>query len=388
MSQRAMPMPTRPSLILSLALLPALWACSGAKPEAIATEPETSPLNAVVSHPGAPREQLADAVDALFADPQAGETRALLVLRNGRIVAERYGPGFGPDTRQIGWSMSKSVTGVLIGLLVADGRLRLDDPAPVPAWQRPGDPRGSITLRQLMQMRSGLHSNEAASPVYSASEVRMLFLDGRDNMAGWAEAQPLEAEPGTRWEYSTATSVILADLAARVLTDNNPDPATRRKAVSDYLHARLLAPLGLDSMVGEFDAAGTLAGGSMIHASARDWGKFGEFLRNGGAVKGAQIVPKGWIAFMTTPNPGNPAYGAQIWLNRPPLAGKNDELMAGQASSHLFACVGHLGQYVLVSPAQHLTLVRLGHSDISQRKAVRTHLAAIIRLFPPYPATS
>ena len=119
---------------------------------------------------------------------------------------------------------------MLIGLLVSDGRLRLDESAPVPAWQRPGDPRGEITLRQLLQMRSGLRHSEAGDPVYDSDEVRMLFLDGRDDMAAYAEAQPLEAEPGRKFEYSSATSVILADLAAHALTASR-DPAIRRQAV-------------------------------------------------------------------------------------------------------------------------------------------------------------
>merc|ERR1739841_265529 len=112
-------------------------------------------------------------------------------------------------------------------MLVSDGRLRLDETAPVPTWQRPGDPRGEITLRQLLQMRSGLTHSEGSDPVDESDEVRMLFLDGRDDMARYAEDRPLEAEPGRKFEYSSATSVILSDLAARVLTPA-PDPDSRR----------------------------------------------------------------------------------------------------------------------------------------------------------------
>ncbi|MBC2662203.1 serine hydrolase [Novosphingobium flavum] len=336
-------------------------------------------LAAVVPAPGVPRKDLARAIDGLF-DPAAGETRAVVVLSGGRIVAERYGPGFGPETRLIGWSMSKSVTGVLIGLLVSDGRLRLDESVPVPAWQRSGDARGEITLRQLLQMRSGLRHTEGGSPVWRADEVRMLFLDGRDDMAGYAEAQPLEAEPGSRFEYSSATSVILSDLAARALTDS-PDPETRRRTVADYLHTRLFEPAGMRSMRAEFDSAGTLIGSSMVFGTARDWGRFGEFLRNGGAVRGAQVLPRGWIEFMTSSSPRNPGYGAQLWLNRPQADG-SVVLLPGRAPADAFACVGHLGQYVLVSPRQRLTIVRLGHSDETQRKRVLDSMADIIALFP------
>jgi CubicO group peptidase (beta-lactamase class C family) len=372
-------MPTRRlPLILPLLALPALIGCQGGD-KALPPLSSTA-LSAVVENPGVPREKLARAVDDLFADDQAGETRALLVLANGRIVAERYGEGYDRATRLIGWSMSKTITGVMIGQLVADGGLRLNETAPVPAWQRSGDPRGEITLRQLLQMRSGLRHVEAESPVGEGDDVRMLFLEGRDDMSAYAEAQPLEAEPGRKFEYSSASTIILSDIAARALTGNR-DPAFRRQAVSNYLRTRLLDPIGMRSAVLEFDAAGTLIGSSMIHATARDWAKFGEFLRNGGAVRGAQLVPRGWIDFMRTPSPRNPAYGAQLWLNRP--SGKGDDMLfPGQAPQILFACIGDLGQYVIVSPGQKLTLVRLGKTPDESRARLRAHLAEIIALFP------
>jgi CubicO group peptidase (beta-lactamase class C family) len=276
--------------------------------------------------------------------------------------------------------MSKTVTAVMIGQLVADGRLRLNETAPVPAWQRSGDPRGEITLRQLLQMRSGLRHTESGSPVYASDEVRMLFLDGRDDMAAYAEAQPLEAVPGARFKYSSATTIILSDIAARTLTDNR-DPAFRRQAVSDYLRNRLLEPVGMTSAVVEFDAAGTLIGSSMMYATARDWAKFGEFLRNGGAVRGAQLVPRGWIDFMKSPSPRNSSYGAQLWLNHP-SSDHHDLLFPDRAAQSIFACIGHLGQYVIVSPGQKLTVVRMGRTQDPARAHLRDHLAKIIALFP------
>jgi len=362
-----------------LAALSGLAGCSRADSDE-PPPPSAAAMAAVAARPGISRTALAGAVDRLFADESAGETRALLVLSGGRIVAERYGAGYGPGVRLPGWSLSKTVTGLLIGLLVADGRLRLDESVPIPAWQRPGDPRGEITLRQLLQMRSGLRHRENGSPVYGSDEVRMMFLDGRDNMAAYAEAQPLAAEPGRTWVYSSATSVILADLAARTLSAS-PEPAARRQAVSDYLNARLFAPLGLRSMVAEFDPAGTLIGSSMIHATPRDWAKLGEFLRNGGSVAGAQVLPRPWVEFMTTPSPRNPGYGAQLWLNRPQVDGKV-ELLPGRAPASLFAMIGHGGQYVLVSPAQQITVVRMGRSGPDQRAAVLDHLGQIVSLFP------
>lgn len=367
------------SLILTLALLPAVAACSRGTNEADGPPPVSEEaLKAVVKEPGTSREKLARAVDALFA-PEMGETRALIVMKNGRIVAERYAEGYHENTRFVSWSMAKSVTGVMIGMLVSDGRLRLDETAPVPAWQRPGDPRGEITLRQLLQMRSGLRHSEAIDPVYESDEVRMLFLDGRDDMARYAEDQPLEAEPGRKFEYSSATSVILADLAARVLSPA-PNPENRRQAVADYLRTRLFEPVGMKSMLPEFDASGTLIGGSLIHGTARDWAKFGEFLRNKGSVKGAQIIPRQWIEFMVMPSPREAQYGAQIWLNRTPTNG-DSSLFPERGPKDLFACIGHLGQYVMVSPSRGLTVVRLGKTQDDKLAPLVDGLADVVALY-------
>jgi CubicO group peptidase (beta-lactamase class C family) len=341
-------------------------------------------LGAVTADGGAPKDQLARSIDDLFAMPGLGETRAVVVMANGKLAAERYGPGYSKDTRFISWSMAKTVTGVLIGMLVADGKLSLDAPAPVPLWQRPGDPRAEITLRQLLQMRSGLRHTEAGDPPYESSEVRMLFLDGRDNMAKWAEEQPLEAEPGKQFEYSSNTSVILADIAARALTASTA-PDARRKAVAGYLQERLFGPLGMTSMVPEFDASGTLIGGSLMHASARDWAKMGEFLRlKGRAPGGEQLVPQRWVEAMVTPSPRSPHYGFQTWLNRPipGTSASEHPLFPDRAPQSLFSLIGHMGQYVLISPSQRVTLVRLGHSDSTERPPMLQQAADVLELYP------
>ncbi|GGE02943.1 hypothetical protein GCM10011515_23200 [Tsuneonella deserti] len=371
-----MRLPSR--LIATLAVLPALASCSS---EGDSRPPLTKEaLAAIAQEPGAPIRQLAREVDDLFSKEDLGETRALVVMHGGTIAAERYAPGYGPDTRFVSWSMAKTVTAVLIGMLIADGRLRLDETPPVPRWQRPGDPRGEITLRQLLQMRSGLRHSEAIDPPYESGEVRMLFLDGRDDMAEFAESQPLEAEPGSKFEYSSNTTVILADIAARVLTRSR-DPDVRRRAVSDYLHNRLFRPLGMNSMVPEFDRAGTLIGGSLIHGTARDWARFGDFLRNKGSYKGTQLVPRRWIEFMVTPSPRRGNYGAQTWLNRDPPA-DDDPLFATRGPRSLFAMIGHMGQYVLVAPDRKLVVARLGHSDETERPPMAQELADIVALYP------
>lgn len=372
----------RRPLMLALALISSLGAC-GAPDPTVPPPLSKEALSAVTANAGAPRKDLARAVDTLFTDPTVGQTRAVVVIANGEVAAERYAPGYGPRTRFVSWSMAKTITAAMIGMLVADGRLSLDEPAPIPRWQRPGDPRAAITVRHLLQMRSGLDHTEAGSVPVESSEVRMLFLDGRDDMAKWAEEQPLEADPGAKFEYSSNTTVILADIAARVLTDNSRDPDERRRAIADYLHARLFEPLGMTSMVPEFDAAGTLIGGSLMHATARDFARFGEFLRNKGAHKGAQLVPRQWVETMVTPSPRSPHYGLQTWLNRPvPKSSGASPLFPSRAPHSLFAMIGHMGQYVLVSPAQRLTVVRLGHSDDSQRDALMPKLAELIELYP------
>lgn len=336
-------------------------------------------LAAVSADAGAPREDLARAVDNLFVDPALGETRAVVVMADGKLAAERYAPGYDADTRLVSWSMAKTITATMIGMLVADGRLELDQPAPIPRWRRPGDPRGAITIRHLLQMRAGLDHTEAGPVPVESSEVRMLFLDGRDDMARWAEEQPLEANPGAKFEYSSNTTVILADIAARVLTDDSRDPEKRRRAVADYLQARLFEPLGMTSVVPEFDAAGTLIGGSLIHATARDFARFGEFLRTKGSYRGAQLVPRQWVEAMVTPSPRSPHYGFQTWLNRPV---ENSPLFPDRAPHSLFAMIGHMGQYVLISPSQRITVVRLGHSDAAQRDALMPRLAEVTELYP------
>jgi len=374
-------MSLRPAPLIALVLsATSLASCGASGP------PEPPPLSeealaAVTKDPGAPTKALAREVDDLFTLDGQGETRALVVVHGGKVAAERYAPGYSERTRFVSWSMAKTVTAVMIGMLVADGQLRLDAPAPVPRWQRPGDPRAEITLRQLLQMRSGLEHTEAGDPPYESGEVRMLFLDGRDDMADYATAQPLEAEPGAKFEYSSNTTVILADIAARALTESrNPD--IRRNAVTDYLHARLFGPLGMTSAVPEFDRAGTLIGGSMIHATARDWARFGEMLRNKGSFRGEQLVPRVWIDEMVKPSPKSPNYGLHTWLNRPVTEGFESPLFPDRAPHSAFAAIGHMGQYIFVSPAQKLTVVRLGHSDAAQREVMLQQLADVVELYP------
>ncbi|SNT28258.1 serine hydrolase domain-containing protein [Sphingopyxis indica] len=313
--------------------------------------------------------------DALFTDAAAvGETRALLVLRDGRPIYERYGTGFGPDTKLISWSMAKSITAVLTGFLVADGQLSLNAPAPVAAWQRSGDPRGAITLADLLHMSSGLEHVEEGDPVWNGDTVTMLFGTGAQDMAGFAEAKPAVARPGEVFNYSSSTSVILADILTDALTPSQGADA-RREAMREFIQGRLIEPLGMTSLTPEFDARGTMIGGSIMHATARDYARFGEFLRNRGVANGQRLLPESWMDFMLTPSPTDGGYGGHIWLNRSRPAGVGPALWPDRGPNDLFACIGHQGQYIIVSPSQRVTIVRLGITRDDQFPSLRSHLA-------------
>jgi CubicO group peptidase (beta-lactamase class C family) len=358
----------------------ALCACAAESP----TKPVAPGQTMVVDDAVVGKQRLVETIAPFFDNPALGETRALVVMQGGRVIAERYAPGYGPDTRLISWSMAKSVTATLAGLMVADGRLALDEPAPVSEWQTPRDGRAKITLRHLLHMSSGLDHTETAEDdveIFDADTPRMLFLEGRENVARYAETRPLEANPGEKFEYSSATSNILADIMTRALTESK-DPQVRRDAMLEYARGRLFEPLGMNSAFIEFDRNGTMLGGSIIHATARDWAKFGEFLRNNGSVRAAQLLPTSWTRFMKTPSKNDSSYGGHIWLNRTRNKGRDQVLFPGKAPSDVFAALGHLGQFVVVSPQHRLTIVRLGKTQDDQLDPVNDQLAKLISIFP------
>jgi CubicO group peptidase (beta-lactamase class C family) len=236
----------------------------------------------------------------------------------------------------------------------------------------------------LLHMSSGLDHTEMAEgevEIFDADTPRMLFLDGRENVARYAETRPLEADPGKKFEYSSATSNILADIMTRSLTESK-DPEVRRDAMLEYARGRLFEPLGMTSAVPQFDRNGTMLGGSMIHATARDWAKFGEFLRNNGSVRAAQLLPTSWTRFMKTPSRNDNSYGAHIWLNRPRANGQDQVLFPGKAPSDVFAALGHLGQFVIVSPQHRLTIVRLGKTPDDKLDPLDDQFVKLIALFP------
>ena len=307
-------------------------------------------------------------LDPLFAHDDG--TRAALVIRDGRVVAKRYAPGFSDANRFISWSMAKTVTAMLVGELVADGRLRLDAPAPVAEWQTPGDPRGTITLRQLLQMRSGLRHIEVSDPPQNSDTNQVLFVSGTDHMAAAAIARPLVHRPGETFTYDTLTTVILAEIVTRALTPSD-DPRVRARAYREFATERLFRPAGIASAVLEFDGAGTQVGGSLIYMTLDDWGRFGGVLLDGTGADGQRIVTPEWLAFMKTPSPTNAQYGGQTWLNRPGIG--DPVLFPGRSLPGVAAASGHLGQYVLADrrpDGRSLVVVRLGKTQDGTRPQV------------------
>lgn len=320
------------------------------------------------------------AADAFFTDPALRETRALIVLRDGKPIYERYAPGYGPGNRFISWSMAKSLTATLVGALVADGKLELDSPAPVPAWAGAGDPRGAITLRQLLHMSSGLKHIES-DPAERADTNRALFADKSADIVGHAVAAPLESKPGTKYQYSTLTTHILADIVVRTVDPLAKTPVARRAAMQRFLHDRLSGPAGMPSLICEYDPQGTMLGGSFCHASARDWGNFGQLYLDNGVVAGRQVVSPDWVRFVRTPAPTNPGYGGHFWLNRLHQAGKTPALFPEQGPADAYAAVGHLGQYVIIVPSKRLVVVRLGKTRDDVLGAVKPALGRLVNSF-------
>ncbi len=337
---------------------------------------------AAIAQTSAPKPEIA----RFFSDPKLAETRAIIVMQDGKIVAEQYGKGYGPTNRLIGWSMSKSITSTLIGQLVGAGKLSLDAPAPVAAWHTdPADPRGRITLRQLLNMASGLRHDELGEPAVEDSDTnRGLFADQAGDAAAFAESRPLADAPGSKFTYSSLTTIILSDIAVHAIAPAAHTPAERRAAMRAYLKANLVDPV-MPSLICEFDAAGTMIGGSFCHATARDWARFGQLYLDGGVAGGRQVVPAAWVALVRTPSPANPSYAAHFWLNRSNPAAKHPALFPEQGPADTFSPVGHLGQFVTVTPSKHLVVVRLGKTQDDVLQPVKTALGQLVNSYPNAP---
>lgn len=290
-------------------------------------------------------------LDAVLNDPAlSGEgMRALVVVKNGRIIAERYGEGFDAQTPLLGWGMTKTVTAALIGAAIKQGLVTLDASVVFNKWQR--DDRSAIRLYDLMGMASDLTWNEGFG---SASDTtRMLYLE-RD-MAAFAADKPINEETpeptGDIFQYSSGTTVLLS----RHLQDAIGDEAL----AAAFPSTALFAPIGMASAVLETDASGTFVGSSYMYASARDWARFGQLLLQRGVWNGRSLLPTGYVDWMTDPHPASiSSYGrGQTWLVPPnePTTGSPNQLPVGT-----YWATGREGQSLAVIPAHEMVIVRLG----------------------------
>jgi CubicO group peptidase (beta-lactamase class C family) len=206
-------------------------------------------------------------LDRLFAQPpELGLTLAVVAVHGGRVVAERYGPEVDAGTRLISWSTAKSVTAAAAGLLIGDGLLHLDEPVDVPEWRR--DERARITMRHLLAMTPGLRFVEDYVDDTVSHCIDMLFGAGKDDVAAYAAALPLDHEPGTFWNYSSGTTNIVCRLLGAAVGGGEA-------GMRSFLDRRLFGPLGMASADPGFDAAGTFIGSSFLHATALDFARFG-----------------------------------------------------------------------------------------------------------------
>jgi CubicO group peptidase (beta-lactamase class C family) len=314
-------------------------------------------------------------LDEMFDDTERyGTTYAAVVVHRGRLVASRYGgvlehwdgdgEPVGPGTRLLSWSMAKSVLHALVGILHREGRLTLDAPAPVPAWQEPGDPRAGITLEHLLTMRDGLAFREDYVDGQASEVIEMLFGAGADDVAAYAAERRLAHPPGGVFNYSSGTSNIVARIVGDVVGDG-------ADAYGAFLRSELLDPLGMRSARPRFDAAGTFVASSYLFATARDFARFGLLYLRDGVWEGRRILPAGWVDHARRPRSLDPVdqrlYGAHWWVVGDELGG--------------FWANGYEGQSILCVPALDLVVVRLGKSDRESYPALQRWRAAVTAAF-------
>jgi len=277
-------------------------------------------------------------------------------MKDGRIIAERYADGVGPQTPLLGFSMTKSVISALVGVLVRQGKLKLDTPAPVAAWQNPDDPRHAITVDQLLRHTSGLALGSSLQASLGAAFEpvnRMKFMEG--DMAAYAESMPLQTAPGTAWNYHDGNTVILAHLIRQAAGGTAAD-------MMRFARQELFGPLGMRHVALEFDASGNAEGSSQMLASARDWARFGQLYLNDGVLGGKRILPDGWVKYSAQPTPGAwVGMGAGFWTNLGDSLGAAYRTERGMPRDAFFA-KGSIGQYVVIVPSEKLVVVRLGRS--------------------------
>jgi CubicO group peptidase (beta-lactamase class C family) len=307
------------------------------------------------------------AVQSLLADDSltGPGMRAVVVIDHGHIVAERYAPGFTAATPLLGWSMAKTVTASLVGMLIRDGKLALDQSG---FWP-PGDGRDHIRIADLMAMSSGLRFNEDYGIV--SDVTRMLYME--PDTAGFAYAQPLAHPVGESWSYSSGT----ANIVARILQDGSGG--------STPIQDKLFIPLGMNSAVIESDEHGTLVGSSYMYADAHDWARFAQFLLQNGAWQGHEMLPAGYVDMMATPvaaSHGQYGHGfVWLWGSDPIIEGQNPDVAFG-IPPDTFYLSGHDGQSIAVMRSRQIAVIRLGLSPYVQRYSPQRLIQAVLEAKP------
>ena len=295
--------------------------------------------------------ELKAALDHAFEEPATPpfrRTKAVVVVHDGTVVAERYASGVGVETPLLGFSMTKSVVNALLGILTQQGRISPSMPAPIAEWRGAADPRREIEVEHLMRMTSGLALDETNTGFDPATQMVYVHND----MAGFAAKAAIIAPPGKRWAYSSPSTQLLA----RIIRDIVGGP----EQTLAFAWRELFNPLGMRNVTLEFDATGTLQGSAYMLASARDWARFGLLYLNDGMIGGHRILPDEWVDFSAIATLGTD-YGAGFWTNRSEHEHAKGRVRSGIPRDALFA-LGDLGQRIVVLPSQHLVIVRLGDS--------------------------
>ncbi|GAA2041525.1 serine hydrolase [Agromyces tropicus] len=290
------------------------------------------------------------------ADRGALGTRAIVVVKHGELVGERYADGFDASTPQLGWSMSKSVTDLITGVLVKRGVVALDDDHLVPEWT---DARADITIEQLLRQTSGLEWDETydlGTPI-----TRMLYLE--PDMGGYVAGLPLAHEPGTVQQYSSGNTTLLCDILAE-----------RTGLGADLPRRTLLGPLGLSSAVVEPDASGTPVCSSYMWATPRDWAAIGQFALQGGDWNGAQLLPDGWMAEALTPTEVDETDDPGLAMSWRTNVLPDGSLRWPSLPEDTFYASGHDGQKVVVVPSEQLVVVRMGFTPEADHTASEVRL--------------
>ncbi len=299
-------------------------------------------------------EKLNKKVNSIF-NP-VNKTRAVVVIYKDQIIAEQYAEGFDKDSRILGWSMTKSIMSTVFGVMQYQGKINVQDKAPVEKWKN--DDRKEITIHNLLQMNSGLEWDENYNEI--SDVTKMLFLE--KDMTQMQKEKPFVGKPNETWYYSSGTSNLLSGILRQKLGS--------QQEYLDYWYREFIDKIGMNTMVIETDMKGHYVGSSYAWATPRDWGKFGLLYLHRGNWNGTQLFAPEWTDYVAQPTPtSRGSYGAQFWLN---AEGKFKDL-----PRNMFYADGYQGQFVFVFPDQDLVVVRMALSGLDINDFLKEVLASI-----------